>query len=723
MHIDMAQFHQVFFEESFDGLDAIESGLLGFTPGDPDPEAINAIFRAAHSIKGGAGTFGFSRISDFTHLMETLLGEVREGKRRLDEEASNVLLASVDVLREMLIAARDGGEPDAPRIDAQREALAQILGGAVSSPGAPDPEPIRAGPRLAQASAEQAPSGETPGWKIGFRPHRHLFRTGNDPLRIIRELGELGELEVVCDLDGLPALDALEPEDSHLAWNLVLHAAVPEEEVRDLFEWVEGDCDFSLQPLGEHSMPAGPVEAGVDPQTVQGPVPQNDADAPEGGEGRPQLKMLDRPPERRQDDDRRQEPERRRERAAGANPVGGNSIRVDTGKIDTLINMVGELVITQSMLGVLGEDFSMQKLARLKEGLAQLERHTRELQESVMRIRMLPISFTFGRFPRLVHDLGKQLGKRIELHMSGENTEVDKTVIEKIGDPLVHLIRNSIDHGIERPEERLAAGKPETGHVYLSAEHRAGNIMIEIRDDGRGLGRDRILQRARERGLVSAEDNLNDKQIYDLVFKPGFSTAEEVSDVSGRGVGMDVVQRNINELGGSIEIDSRPGEGSRFTIRLPLTLAILDGQAIRVGDETYIVPLVSIVESIQVEPDMLGQVAGKGETFRLRDEYLPIVRMHAVLDVANPGTTQVEQGILVVVESGGSRWGLFVDDLLGQQQVVVKSLEANYKRIDGLSGATVLGDGSVALILDIPGITRLATQASQEHEPQISLSA
>jgi len=721
MHIDMAQLHQLFFEESFDGLDAIENGLLGMPSGEPDPEAINAIFRAAHSIKGGAGTFGFSSIAEFTHLMETLLDEMREGKRSLDEAASGVLLASVDVLREILTAERDGGETDPEKVAAQCEALERILSGNIA-PAAPSPQDgDSAAPPSSQVQAGKQAPAEPTGWEIDFRPHRHLFHTGNDPLRIIRELAALGELEVNCDLDALPALEALEPEDSHLAWQLVLHASVPESEIRELFEWVEGDCDFSLKPLGGYSTAAEPAEPEESPGTRQAPVGDAATDSGVAARERPELQVLDRPPERRQREDRRQNPQRRRE-GAEATSAGGNSIRVDTGKIDALINMVGELVITQSMLGVLGKDFDMAKLARLRERLAQLERHTRELQEGVMRIRMLPISFTFSRFPRLVHDLGKRLGKAIELHMSGEHTEVDKTVIEKIGDPLVQLIRNSIDHGIERPQERAAAGKPETGHVYLSAEHRAGNIVIEIRDDGRGLGRDRILERALQRGLVSPDDNLNDTQIYDLIFKPGFSTASAVSDVSGRGVGMDVVQRNINELGGAIEIDSTPGEGSRFTIRLPLTPAILDGQAIRIGDEIYIIPLVSIVESIQVEPGMLSQVAGKGEAFRLRDEYLPIVRMHAVLDVANPRTTRVGEGIVVVVESGSRRWGLFVDDLLGQQQVVIKSLETNYQRIDGISGATVLGDGSVALILDIPGITRLATHACQEYEPRVSLT-
>jgi two-component system chemotaxis sensor kinase CheA len=413
--------------------------------------------------------------------------------------------------------------------------------------------------------------------------------------------------------------------------------------------------------------------------------------------------------------DRRSGTDRRKgDRRKNATSAGGNSIRVDIAKIDGLINMVGELVITQSMLSMLGDEFSMDKLERLQEGLIQLERHTRELQESVMQVRMLPISFTFSRFPRLVHDLSSKMGKKIELKMTGENTEVDKTVIEKIGDPLVHLVRNSLDHGIEMPDERIAAGKPETGVINLNAYHKGGNIIIEIRDDGKGLNKSKIEKKAIEKGLIDSEHNLSDRQIYELIFQPGFSTAEAVSDISGRGVGMDVVRKNINELGGNIEIESEPGKGSAIIIRLPLTLAILDGQTVKVADETYIVPLVSIIESIQVKEDQVKRVVGRGETFKLRDEYLPILRLHELFNIENPKATRLEEGLLVVVEGDGRHCGLFVDDLLGQQQVVIKSLEANYQRVEGISGATILGDGSVSLILDIPGLLRLADRIDEE---------
>ncbi len=675
MSIDMAQFHQVFFDESFEGLDVMESGLLHMDPGAVNTEDINSIFRAAHSIKGGSGTFGFTDISGFTHIMETLLDEMRDGRRPVTPEAVEVLLRSVDVLREMLIATRDGGSADIERVQAQQAELERTL---EQREGAA-PAAAAAQPSAATATADVEPVG----WHVVFRPHPHLMRTGNDPLRIIQELADLGDLQARGDASALPPLSELDPEDCYLSWDLHLQSGVSRSQIDDIFDWVEDDCDLAIMPiLPEGAAAAGPAEAATPP-----PAATPDA-APPPASASLQPTAAKQPSKA----------------AAG----GSSSIRVDIHKIDTLINMVGELVITQSMLGLLGEDFALDKLERLREGLAQLERHTRELQESVMQIRMLPISFTFSRFPRLVHDLSTKLGKKVELKMSGEATEVDKTVTEKIGDPLVHLVRNSLDHGLEPPEERLAAGKSETGTVQLNAFHKGGNIIIEIRDDGRGLNRDKLLAKAIERGLVNDEHNLSDQQIYELIFAAGFSTADQISDVSGRGVGMDVVRKNINELGGSIEIDSNPGQGTAIVIRLPLTLAILDGQTVAVGDETYIVPLVSIIESIQIREDMVNLVAGRGETFKLRDEYLPIVRLHQVFGIENAKARSLQEGLLVVVEGEGRRCGMFVDDLLGQQQVVIKSLEANYQKVDGISGATILGDGSVALILDIPGLIRLA---------------
>jgi len=696
MTIDMAQFHEVFFDESFEGLDIMESGLLEMDPGSVDPEQINSIFRAAHSIKGGSGTFGFTNIADFTHVMETLLDEMRDGRRQVSTDAVNVLLASVDVLREMLTATRNKTEMDAALVEEQQNELNRLLNEGDGSADADE--------TTSTTSSVLLDDPEVVGWHVVFRPHPHMMRTGNDPLRLLRELTCLGELKADSDISQIPPLSEFEPEDCYMSWDLHLSGAVTHEQVTDIFDWVEDDCDLVIMPIhGKQSAAAiVAVNEEVKPQAIT-TIEQKVEAVP--------------PPEERQTDDRRAATERRgtSNNSGGAKPSGGSSsIRVDISKIDSLINMVGELVITQSMLSLLGEDFEISQIERLREGLGQLERHTREMQESVMQIRMLPISFTFSRFPRLVHDLSSKMGKKIELKLSGESTEVDKTVIEKIGDPLVHLVRNSLDHGIEIPEDRLAAGKPEMGTVELNASQRGGNIIIEVKDDGKGLNRDVLLNKAIERGLVSADANLTDQQVYELIFAAGFSTAETVSDVSGRGVGMDVVRRNINELGGSIEIQSELGKGSSFIIRLPLTLAILDGQTISVGDETYIIPLVSIIESIQIKEDMINMLAGKGETFKLREEYLPIVRLHEVLGVENAKAKNISEGLLVVVEGEGRgrRCGLFVDDLLGQQQVVIKSLEANYRKIRGLSGATILGDGSVALILDIPGLIRLAAKGS-----------
>ncbi len=674
MTIDMAQFHQVFFDESFEGLDVMESGLLEMDPGSADSEQINSIFRAAHSIKGGSGTFGFSNIAEFTHVMETLLDETRDGRRQVTAEAVNVLLASVDVLREMLTATSEGAEMNPERVKVQKAELDRLLAGGVVAVEAADPG----------SEDVSSVTGEQAGWHIVFHPHSHMMRTGNDPLRLLRELESLGELTVKVDIGSLPSMSEFEPEDSYLSWDLHLIGDASQDQINDIFDWVEDDCDLSVTPISQE--PGSPV------------VSENDNKSKLESEAKTASVPIEKS---------------KAATVKKAAPSGGaSSIRVDISKIDALINMVGELVITQSMLSMMGEEFEISQIERLREGLVQLERHTREMQESVMQIRMLPISFTFSRFPRLVHDLSAKMGKQIELKMTGENTEVDKTVIEKIGDPLVHLVRNSLDHGIELPEVRAAAGKPETGTVELNASHRGGNIIIEIKDDGKGLDKDVLLKKAIEKGVVPPDAILSDQQIYELIFGAGFSTAETVSDVSGRGVGMDVVRRNINELGGNIEIKSEMGVGSSFTIRLPLTLAILDGQTVSIGSEVYIVPLVSIIESIQIKEDMVNMLAGKGETFKLRDEYLPIVRLHAVLGVEDAKAKKINEGLLVVVEGEGRRCGFFVDDLLGQQQVVIKSLEANYRKINGLSGATILGDGSVALILDIPGLIRMAGQAA-----------
>jgi two-component system chemotaxis sensor kinase CheA len=694
MSIDMSQFHQVFFEECFEGLEAMESGLLSLDLGDIDSEVINTIFRAAHSIKGGSGTFGFTVVAGYTHIMETLLDEMRDGRRQVTKPAVDVLLGSVDCLRDMLTSIQNEEDIDMESAAKHQDALEIELTGAAGGHGVQESESTPLDVVELDSYLEEEPEEEPleeQGWKIAFCPYLNLLHTGNDPVRLFRQLSELGELTSTVNIQDIPPFAELEPEECNISWELKLVSNATEAEVRDVFSFVEDDCALEFTPLAKPKK----VKKVAKPKPVT-VVEEIHVETVTEEAIHVVLPVVKKPVV---------------EADASKNaPKSSSSIRVDTDKIDTLINMVGEVVITQSMLGLIGENFSMDKVGQLKRGLAQLERHTRDLQQSVMNIRMLPISFVFSRFPRLVHDISTQLGKKITLKLVGENTEVDKAVVELINDPLVHLIRNSLDHGIEMPAIRVAAGKSEMGTIELRAYHRGGHIVIEIVDDGGGLDKNRLLAKAIEKGLVEENTILTDKQIFELIFLPGFSTAEKLTDISGRGVGMDVVRRNIQSLGGNIDIISELGKGTTIAIHLPLTLAILDGQSVAVGNETYIVPLVSIIESINITEKMLNKVAGKGETFKLRNEYLPIIRMREIFNVQSGTATKSNEGVIVVVEGQGALCGFLVDELLGQQQVVIKSLEANYRRVEGVSGATILGDGSVALILDVPGLVRLSVR-------------
>ncbi|MBM3225939.1 MAG: chemotaxis protein CheA [Candidatus Tectomicrobia bacterium] len=681
MAIDITQFRQVFFEESLEGLDTMESSLLHLDEDASDSEVINTIFRAAHSIKGGSATFGFQELTSFTHVMENLLDEMRAGRRQVTPPAVALLLQAVDCLRGMMLALQDNSAVDQPRVDdlyAQLEALWHA---------APDESAPAPAPTVPEAP-EASPQGHPRGWHITFQPHLAMLRSGNDPVRMFRELTDMGTLTTRVDMRQLPPLTELDPENCYLAWELTLESVVDERQVRDVFAWVEDECGLTLTPLHAAPVPdTVPVTATPTPAATP-PAPTAQAEAAQAAA-----------PERRVNGERRQQ-------AAGADT---SSIRVSIDKIDALINTVGELVITQAMLGQLRDGFDVRDLDKLRDGLDQLERNTRELQESVMRIRMLPMSFAFNRFPRLVHDLSQQLGKKAQLTISGEQTELDKTVMEKIGDPLVHLVRNALDHGIEPPAVRLAANKPEAGQIHLHAYHQGGAIVIEVSEDGAGLHTAKIRQKGIERGLISADAELTESEIHDLIFQAGFSTADVISEISGRGVGMDVVRRNIKDLGGTIEVTSSQGHGTTFTIRLPLTLAILEGQLVRVGQDTYIVPLVSISESLQIDPPAMHVVAGQTPLYKLREDYIPIVRLCDLFHLPHDAATSVDS-LLVVVEGDGHKLGVVVDELLGQQQVVIKSLETNFKRIEGVSGATILGDGTVALILDISGLMHLAQQ-------------
>jgi two-component system chemotaxis sensor kinase CheA len=673
MTLDLAQFNEAFFEESFEAIDSMEAALLALDPGVPDPESINTIFRVAHSIKGGAAMFGFKEVASFTHSLETLLDELRAGRIAVDDTIADILLKSVDVLRALLAATQQGGPIDMQQAADLQFDIESII---ARRPGAPCADEAGPEPLVADAAAQRPAFANR--WHIRFAPAAGFMLAGHDPLILIEQLETLGLPRVEADLRALPSFGEFDPTHSFLSWQIELDSNATREEVAGIFDWAEDSCELSIDAAGAPGGRGEPETIRPDASVETGRLVTRHAPEPDrAGAGEPP-------------------------KPAG---VDANSIRVSAAKVDALINTVGEIVITQAMLAELGARAQGPVAEDLRTGLGQLERSVRELHEAVMRVRMLPISFAFNRFPRLVRDLSHRLGKKIELRTSGEQTEIDKTVLERIGDPLVHLVRNCIDHGIELPGDRVSAGKPATGTITLEAYHRGSAIIIEVGDDGRGLDQERILAKARNRGLIPAGDTPGIEEIIDLIFLPGFSTADRATDLSGRGVGMDVVRRNIKDLGGSIEVSSDAGAGTRFTIRLPLTLAIVDGQTVAVGKETYIVPLVSIIESLQLRARDVNRLSGFGDVFWFRGDYLPILRLHELFGVT-PRHHEISDGLVVVAEGDGRRVGLFVDELLGQQQVVIKSLENNYGTVDGVSGATILGDGSVALILDLPGLIR-----------------
>lgn len=650
----------------------MEAELLNLVPGEEDLETINTIFRAAHSIKGGSGTFGFSAVADFTHVLETLLDQIREGSRDLTAEHVNLLLKSVDCLRALLRTLQAEQQPDLTEADELRIKFEEILG-------------MRAASKAPEPTQEAVSESSFNTYQIDFKPHHHLFKTGNEPLYMISELAELGELETQAFQDDVPDITNLAPEDCFLSWRFFLTTDKEQSCIEEIFEWVEDDADITITLCGGLF---GDEEVAAVETVAEEAAPAQEAEPAA-------VKPIT--------DTKKPAPVK----ATTAN-AESTSIRVGIDKVDSLINMVGELVITQAMLSQLGEqEITEATIASLQEGLAQLAHNTRDLQENVMRIRMLPISFVFSRFPRLVRDISQKLDKQVELKLLGEQTELDKTVMEKLSDPMVHLVRNSLDHGLETVDKRVAAGKDPVGTVTLNAFHQGGNIVIEIMDDGQGLNTTKIREKAIKNGLISETDELSDNEINELIFLPGFSTADQVSDLSGRGVGMDVVRRNIEALSGSVEVASAPGVGSTFTIRLPLTLAILDGQLVQIAEHTYIIPLISIIESLQIDISKVSRVGKDLDVLRLRDEYIPILRLYNIFNHKGAIET-LDKTLLVVVESDNQKVGLLVDDLLSQQQVVIKSLEANYQKVDGVSGATILGDGRVSLIVDISGLIKLS---------------
>ncbi len=626
MALDLSQFRQIFFEEATERLASLESGLLEISIEAPDEEALHSIFRAAHSIKGGAGTFGFQDLVDVTHVLESLLDRVRKREMPLCKEIVDLSLEARDVLASMLAAHQGEEAADSARVRAVIAALQNRLSGETPSPATDN----------ASSAQTAAPADE-----------------------------DFGFFDDAPGAPGAPAPAQVETGEGYGFFEPLPQLPKPGAVVVE-----EGPGYGFFAPLVAPEIAAHPETPGPAPVAAAMPA-----------------------------------------QAAGAAAKAADaSIRVSVAKVDQLLNLVGELVITQAMLAQSAGSLDPVLYERLLAGLSQLERNSRDLQESVMSIRMLPISTVFSRFPRTVRDLCGKLGKKASLKLLGEGTELDRGLIERITDPLTHLVRNSLDHGIEMPDVRIAAGKSPSGTITLRAAHQGGNIVIEVADDGRGLDRARILAKAASRGMAVSED-MSDVEVWQLIFEPGFSTAEEVTDVSGRGVGMDVVKKNILALGGRVEISSIAGAGTRVTIRLPLTLAILDGMLVAVGEEVFILPLNAVVESLQPKPEMVRTVQGRGKTIQLRGEYLPIVAVHEVFNLHSK-VTRPEEGILVVVESAGSRVALLVDALVGQQQVVIKSLEQNYRRVNGISGATIMGDGRVALIADVAALARRTEMAA-----------
>ncbi|MFB0979421.1 MAG: chemotaxis protein CheA [Alteromonadaceae bacterium] len=695
MSVDLSQFIPSFLEESFEGLELMESSLLGLEQGDD--ETINSIFRAAHSIKGGAGTFGFNNVTEFTHLVETLLDEMRDGRRNIQQDDVELLLDSVDCMRLLIESIRDEVECDTSKIIETSVLLEKTL----AAGGVEVSEPLT----INSSDVVDTDIDDSATWHIKFIPEHHLVQTGNDPLLLFNALADLGEVAIVACATELPALNDIDAEEVYLSWDLTLQSIASEDEIKEVFEWVEDECELIITKEEQIHRILPTLEVSI---SEKSPALNTIAE--------PELIPL--PPT---SDKPAVTPPNSAEKPSSKAKNDLGSIRVGVDKVDSLINLVGELVITQSMLSELGNDFDLSKVERLNSGLEQLLQNTKELQESVMRIRMLPISFAFNRFPRLVHDLSKKTGKEIELILKGEQTELDKTVMEQIGDPLVHLVRNAVDHGIESAEVRLANGKPEKGTIMLNAYHQGGSIVIEIKDDGAGINREAVFNKALEKGIVDENTILTDAQTFDLLFEPGFSTAKEISDISGRGVGMDVVKKNIQSLGGRIQVESEQGKGSTFRVNLPLTLAILDGQLVQVGTETYIIPLITIVESLQPQKELINRVSGDMVLYRLREDNVPVIPVYQLFNIPCE-FENIEKSLLVVVEADGQKIGLMVDDLLAQQQVVIKSLNDNYQQVEGVSGATILGDGSVAMILDVPGIISMAlakAQLNQKHRSTV----
>jgi two-component system chemotaxis sensor kinase CheA len=742
-----------FFQECEEQLAELETGLLAMEAGEDNPEVVNAVFRAVHSIKGGAGAFALDDLVRFAHVFETTLDEVRNGK--LAPDPTTVLkpmLRAADVLADLVRAARDGGVVDAQRVQQAAEEL--NFGGAAEA-AEEDLDGIDFGFAPVALMDDEPANAAPPVWMVRFKPHAELYAKANEAGLLLRELSRLGTLEVELDSSALPMLDALDPEGAYLAWTVRLTTERAESEIREVFEFVEGDCEVEVRPADapegavlsepapasasasaqgggdeafdvmsllkrvQQEAEGAPVEAAAAPPPAAptstptpalAPTPARIAAVPtDPAQPGPTERTASPPPAAA---------------AAGGVAAAGSTIRVDLERVDRLIDLVGELVINQAMLSQRVMEAGIAGASAIAMGLDELEQLSREIQDSVMAIRAQPVKSVFQRMPRLAREVAAMTGKQVRLVTEGEATEVDKTVIERLADPLTHMIRNAIDHGLESPAARVAAGKPAEGVVRLSAGHRSGRIVIEIADDGAGINRPKVKEIAVSRGLIAADASLSDDEIDNLIFLPGFSTASEITDVSGRGVGMDVVKRSIQALGGRISISSKPGKGSTFVMSLPLTLAVLDGMVVSLGEQTLVVPLTAIVETLQPKPSDVHCMGGDARVIAVRETYVPLIDVGQVLDYRQAQMTAGEGVVLLIEADGGSRAALLVDGIQGQRQVVIKSLEANYRHVPGIAAATILGDGRVALILDVDAVVAVSRSGdSSLAEPQLAMAS
>ena len=715
------EIQQIFFAECEESLAAAESGLAACKAGTQDGDTVNAVFRAVHSIKGGAGAFGYVALQAYTHTFETLLSDVREGLVAIENGLVDLLLRALDTLSDHVEAAREGGDApaDAALIAEMEAAMAFNLGAAVPAPAeeaSPEPQPAEDGgddfgidldalldDLTAGFAAPIEAAADEKRWKVHLRPHAEAMRNGSEPLLMLREIADLGGECLHCEVSQIPQLDGFDPSQGYLGWTFAMPGKVSEGAVRDIFDFIGDDCALAMGD-GENIPPVRIVKTAAGPKAMDAsptlPAPASSAPATLPSVEQPQPSVAEGAA---------------KAPAAGAAPpappAAGQSIRIDLFKLDRLIDLVGELVIAQAMLvqrlGVLG--------ISANEELSLLEGLTRDIQESAMSIRAQPISSVFSRVPRILRDLASSTGKHVKLEVSGEHTELDKTVIERLGEPLTHLIRNAVDHGIESAEDRIAAGKDPEGTLRLSAEHRSGRILISIGDDGAGINRERVLAKAIEKGIVSPDAQLSAEEIDNLIFAPGFSTAQVVSNISGRGVGMDVVRQNVKDLGGRITIDSTPGKGTTFILTLPLTLAISDGMIVNVGDQTLVVPLASVVESLRPSD---GDVQGLGMSrsmLNVRGRFIPVIALREALGTS-AGALAPEEGVLIVVDTeSAGQVALLVDAIQDQRQFVIKSLATNFRPVDGVAGATILGDGRVALIVDVDGLVTSALPAAERQ--------